>query len=158
MDNYSGQTGYFKDTTPEPELILDDTGKTYLLETARWAKFLAVLGFVFLGFYILGGIALAFSITMTPEVGAWAKGLGATGILLLYSIVVFIIVYPLYALYRYTILVKRAINSNDRMTLNEALRFHRNYYRYNGIITIVMIGLYALVFLLVISIGMLGAN
>lgn len=158
MDNYSGETGFFKDAAPEPELKLDNTAKAYLLETARWAKFLSILGFIFLGFYLLGGMALAFSITITDEVGAWSKGIGATGILLLYALGGFITVYPIYALYRYTILIKRAINSNDGITLNMALRYHRNYYRYNGIIAVVIIGLYALIFIIAIIIGMIGAS
>lgn len=151
------ETGYFKDTAPAPELKLDETAKAYLLETARWAKFLAILGFIFMALYLLGGIGLAAVISSNPEFGMLTKGLGVSGVLLLYSLVIFIGVYPLYALFRYTILVKRAIKNTDMAMLNIALKFHRNYYRYNGIITIIFIGLYALVFVMMLIIGGIAA-
>jgi hypothetical protein len=152
------ELGQFKDSdTQQPELKLDELGKAYLLETARWAKFLAVLGISFMALYLLGGLVLAAAITSNPEFGVLTKGLGVSGVLLLYSLVIFIGVYPLYALLRYSILIKRAINNTDMALLNNALRFHRNYYRYNGIIVLVMIGLYALVFVMMILIGGMAA-
>jgi hypothetical protein len=152
------ELGQFKDSDiHQPELKLDETGKAYLLETARWARFLAIIGFVGLAFYALGGIGFAYAITSSPELGMLTKGVGATGILLLYTLFGFVIIYPVVALYRYTVLLKRAIQSNNIVTLNDAFRFHRNYYRYNGIITIVIIGLYALVFVMMIAIGGMAA-
>lgn len=152
------ETGYFKDTNPAPELKLDETAKAYLLETARWAKFISILGFIFLGFYMIGGIAYAYIIISSPELSTMTKGIGATGMFLFYALFGFIIIYPVFALYKYTVLIKHAIKNTDTMTMNDAFRYHRNYYRYNGIITIILIGLYALVFIIMIIIGGIAAG
>jgi hypothetical protein len=147
------ETGYFKDTPSQPELKLDETSKAYLLETARWAKFLAIMGICFMALYLLAGIGIAAAIANMPELGTITKGFGASGVFLLYSLVAFIGIYPLYALLKYSIIIKRAINSTDQEMLNKALKFHRNYYRYNGMIMLIMIGLYALLFVVMLLVG-----
>ena len=152
------ELGYFKDSdTHQPELKLDELGKAHLLETARWAKFLAIMGICFMGLYLLAGIGIATAIANMPELGTITKGLGASGVFLLYSLVAFIGIYPLYALLKYSILIKRAIKSTNQEMLNRALKFHRNYYRYNGMIMLIMIGLYALVFVMMIVVGGMAA-
>ncbi|MBS1771714.1 MAG: hypothetical protein JST82_02550 [Bacteroidetes bacterium] len=153
MENYTEQTGYFKDPEPKQELLLDETGKALLLETARWAKFLSIIGFIFIFFYLMGGIAFVNAIVTSPESSTVLKGIGITGVVCLYALIGFIAIYPLYALFAFASKTKKAIKNIDTMTLNSALRMHKNYYLYNGILTIIFIGLYALVFLLIVIVG-----
>lgn len=137
----------------KPQLVLDDYGKANLLETARWAKFLAILGFVFMGFYVLGGIALVSAIASSPELGAITKTFGATGIVFLYAILGFIFIYPFYAQYKFSSLIKPAIRDMDSVKLNAAFRYLKNFYKYNGIIALIFIGFYGLIFIIMLIIG-----
>ena len=41
------------------ELVLTEEAKGYLRESAKWAKFLAILGFIFIGLFALGGLIIA---------------------------------------------------------------------------------------------------
>lgn len=137
----------------KPQLIIDDYGKADLLETARWAKFLSILGFVFMGFYLLGGIALVSAVATSPELGAVTKTFGATGIVFLYAILGFIMIYPIYAQYLFSLRIKPAIKNTDSAKLNEAFRYLKNLYKYYGIIALIMIGFYGLVFVIMLIVG-----
>jgi hypothetical protein len=44
-------------------LTVDPVTKAHLYETAKWARFLAILGFVFLGLMVIGGIFASFMLS-----------------------------------------------------------------------------------------------
>lgn len=48
-------------------LSVDATTKTHLSEAAKWARFLAIMGFIFLGLMIIGGIFAAVMMATTAS-------------------------------------------------------------------------------------------
>jgi hypothetical protein len=132
---------------------LDETGKAYLLETARWAKFLAVVGFVLLGLLILFGVFLS---TIMGAVGSRYGGsfqnFGGV-MMVLYVLIGILYFFPTYYLFKFSTLIKPALLTSNQHGFNSALSYLRSAFRYIGILTLVVLGLYALAFL----VGIAGA-
>ena len=127
---------------------LDERAKAYLLETARWTKFLAIIGFISIGFLVLFAIA-------SLSVGGMNTAAYPI-VTFLYCIVMGVVyIYPAVALVRFSRLVKTGVHNNNQEDLTEAFRYQKNLYKYMGIL--VIIGL-VLILLGMIAGGFLAAT
>ncbi|MGN6568543.1 MAG: DUF5362 family protein [Flavipsychrobacter sp.] len=136
--------------TPEEnnQLAIDHVGKAYLLETVRWTKFMAILGFIAIGLLFLLGL---FLITLMPSMSMpnGYGGRGITGALRGITFIIFTVLYfyPVFALSKFSSNMKTAINGNSQTHLNDALRYQKSMYKYIGILTIIVLIFYALIIL-----------
>ena len=124
---------------------LDERSKAYLLETTRWTKFLAIMGFIFIGLMII--IALIFLVAGSA-LSAYAGGglalLGATGGSIFMLIMIGLYVYPVYALWKFSTNMKSGINTANQEQIVEGFRYQKNMYRYMGILMIIVLAFYLL--------------
>ncbi|HXB33253.1 MAG TPA: DUF5362 family protein [Puia sp.] len=145
------------ETTPNHlfELSLDRESIDNLTETARWGKFLAILGFITIGLlvifsFFIGAIFANLS-ALSPypgtDTGAASSTLGVF-LTVIYLIVAVIYFFPCLYLFRYSVRMKAALNTNDQTKLNQSLKSQKMLYRYVGIVTIIAISL-ELIFLLI---------
>lgn len=129
------------------QLEVDSVAANYLSETAKWGKFLAIVGFVFTAIIILAGLFFTVAISsMGGYYGSVFAGLGPV-IGIFYIAIGAIYLYPCLCLYRFSTKMKAALLVSDQETLNEAFNQHRKMYKFFGIITIIVLGLYALIFI-----------
>ncbi len=128
---------------------LDSLAKTYLKETAKWAKFLAILGMVMMGFIILIGITMMVSMgslsALSPELGMMS-GMMGIGLGLVYIVMALIYVYPIWKLYEFANLTKKALMSEDSDLLTQAFGAQKSMFKFWGILMVILLGIYALVF------------
>lgn len=144
---------YFKQDKSEIFTFeVDESAKSTLMEMSRWTKFLAIVGFIFIGIMVFAGIILAFTLSRYAGVASSSPlgGIGSPGIMLLYVVFAAIYIYPTYALYKYSTGMKYAISQNDKPKFNQALTFLKNMFRYIGILMIVAICGYGLAIIAVI--------
>src|SRR4051812_43436789 len=113
------------------EFGIDETAKGYLLDTARWSKFLAVLGFVFLGLLLVAGFFSGVILSNTYS------RLGATvpsGLLfVVYAVLAVLYFFPTWYLFKFSVRIKPALLTNDQQGFNSALSYLRNAFRFVGI-------------------------
>lgn len=143
-------------------LSIDQTSRTHLGEAARWARFLSIVGFIFLGLFallmIFGGAYL--STLFSQQYGDFDNETGGTfqttmtiG-LIAYYLVVFLLVFFAYLfLYRFSINMKKALASNDQETLNRSFQNLKILYRYWGILTIIGLVFFTIAVLIAIVSG-----
>lgn len=144
----------FDHSDPQPGLTVDDTAKAYLQEAARWGKFISIFGIVICGLMIMGGLFM----TVAGAALSYSSLGIAPGIVgILYIIFSLIYLYPCIALLRFSVRVKEAIIMNNSDVLNSSFRFLKNHFKSIGIMLIVMIFLYALLFLFLIVMGGVAA-
>jgi uncharacterized membrane protein YjgN (DUF898 family) len=140
-------------------LTIDPVTKAHLYETAKWARFLAIIGFVFLGLMVIAGIAMSFLFSSMPNMDADLDtpspmaSVFTGGMIFFYILMAAIMFFPLLYLYRFAERVKFSIEGNDQETLNSSFHQLKMCFRYVGIFTIVMLGFYALVFIMAILTG-----
>jgi MFS family permease len=140
--------------TEPTELYISDQSKNYLLETAKWAKFLAIIGFIGIGLMILIGIFIsAFMGTManaSEELAAWGTSFYAL-ISVFYIGIAVLYLYPVIKLYQFADQTKKALADNNSEGISFAFESQKSMFKFMGIMTIIVMGLYVLFILASIS-------
>jgi len=128
------------------ELQVDHEATIYLKEAARWAKFLAIIGFIFCGLFVLCGLfAGSFIASMYSRIGA-AQGAAIGGAIYSVYFIVMALLYFFPCLYTFNFAQKMqlALRSNDQSQLNQSFRNLKACYRFMGILTIIGLCFFAL--------------
>ena len=135
----------------------------YLKETAKWGKFLAIVGFVMLGLVMLIFLLLAIFVGSTglaaldgPESAVFGAMGAAT---IMFYVFLFIIFYfiPSLFLYRFATNMQIALRNEDSDTLQTSLSNMKSLFKFFGVLTAIFLGLYALIFVFSIFFGGLAA-
>ena len=128
----------------EEELLISNAARVYLGETAKWAKFLAIVGFVFAGLMVIFG--LFFGTIMGSLAAGELDGMSGLGGTMgfFYVLVALIYAFPCYYLYKFATGTKLALATNDTETLTDALENHKSVYKFYGILMIIVLAFYAL--------------
>jgi len=129
-------------------LVVDEEAKAHLLETARWTKFLAIIGYVILGLLIFVGLLMGLGLSVMPSMSAAPLGEG-TGVvfMLVYLCMAILYFFPTYYLYKYSVLIKPAILHSNQEQFNHALSFQRRMFKFIGILMLIVLAFYALAFI-----------
>ena len=134
-------------------LIIDWSSKEFLKETAKWTKFLAILGFVGIGLMVLGSLVMLFVPSSLMSNGDFPFG-GKIFMMLLYLAFAVLYYFPISYLYQFSENTKKAIENNDNNAIRDAFEFLKSHYKFMGILTIILLAFYAII----IFIGLIGAG
>ncbi len=121
------------------DLQIDATANGHLSETAKWAKFIAIAGFIFSLAILV--FALYYASMMANMRGSFgssgAARMGATFVSIFYTIVA--LVWFIVSLYhfRFASKLQLALQTSDQVELNNAFQNLKMYYRISGIVTII---------------------
>ena len=137
------------------KLEIDETAKATFLEMARWTKFLAIMGFIFLGLIMIAGIVIAMFIDTMGASSPFAA-FGAVGTMLYFLVIAAVTFYPLYALLRFSTGIKPAVKNADKERFNKALKALKNTFKYYGIMMIIFLGIYGAVIVVVAVTGVMN--
>jgi len=143
--------------TPLFGLSVDETSKLHLTEVAKWARFLAIVGMVFLVLMLFAGLYLAITLAslesqFETDVGRSRSMFGAGfASVLVYVIIAIIWFFPLFYLLRFSTEVRKALDGENQEILNAAFQSLKVCFRYVGIVTIIILVIYALAFVIGIS-------
>jgi hypothetical protein len=144
---------------------VDQAGKSHLADTAKWAKFLAVFGFIICGLIVIIGIFFGSFFSMfSSQLGGdnpysdigGSPGFGSamgSAMAIIYVIMALIYFFPCLYLFRFATKMKTALASNDQLVLNTSFQNLKAAFRFVGILTIIGMAFW----LLAIIVGLLGA-
>ena len=134
-------------------LQVDETSKSHLLEAARWVKFLTIVSLIGMGLmlliFIFAGAAVSSAYGNNSGMGA----LGAAGMIIMFIFIFAIYFYPIYAMLKFAYQVKAGLLTANQEQFNSGLGYLKGAFKYMGILMIIVLGLYALMFIF----GALGA-
>jgi hypothetical protein len=146
----------FENTQPvENQLTINNEIKAYLLETSKWGKFLAIVGYVGMGLLLLLGIVfiVGFSIfSSVPGVGFPIRIMGLVYILL--SVAYY---FPLKYLYNFSIHLKQGINSINQQRVTYGFEYLKSLFKFMGIFTIVVLSIYVLIIVVMVPLAIFTA-
>ena len=149
MDNYNQPYDQYQpvDKGLFNSLEVDQTGKMNLAEAGKWAKFLGIIGILTLVLLVLAGIGMFFLgtgvLNESPELMAIPFGGALLGGIYLFSALLYI--YPTWALIKFGSLMRGAVAANNQETLNKALGHLKGFFKYIGVLTIIIIAIYILI-------------
>jgi len=121
------------------ELQVDQTASKNLSEVSRWAKFLSITGFVFMGCMLIVFIAMRSQIASTlSQVIPGFADVNSLGVLVAFFIIIAGIVFLLmYFLFRGSILIKKGIETKSQDMFNNGLASLKAYFMMYGILAII---------------------
>lgn len=131
------------------ELILEAQAEVYLREIRKWAKFLAIVGFIIMGLMAIMSIGMfAFSNVMGDAMPFPMAGAGV-----FYLLFIALYCVPIYYLLQFSNKAKYALESRNTQTLTEAMLNLKSHYKFMGIFTIVILSLYPIIIIGAIIFG-----
>ncbi|MEX2235602.1 MAG: DUF5362 family protein [Cyclobacteriaceae bacterium] len=125
------------------QLVVSPIASGYLNETGKWGKFLAIVGFCFIGLVIIGGL---FAGTIISMMGSSNPDLPFPGFLMgvIYIVMGLLYFFPVYYLFKFSTNLKAALLSKNNQLLDSAFENLKSHYKYVGIMMIVVICIYVL--------------
>ncbi|MBL8002039.1 MAG: hypothetical protein JNL05_08775 [Flavobacteriales bacterium] len=137
-----------------------------LRQTARWARFLAITGFVMIGIMVVFGVFMGSMFArlgeMQNEMTGMPQPIGLEAMGTLYT-VMFLLIGALYfvptlLLFQFASRTLRALGPTfDPLTFSNGLQAHRRLYKFMGILMIIMLCLYGVGFLVMLLVGGMAA-
>lgn len=138
-------------------LIIDLSIKSFLIETIKWGKFLAIMGFVFTGLIALIGIGLmVFGSVITSKLPAGMFMGGFIGFI--YMLMGLLYYFPSKYLYDFCVYIKQALILNDQESLAYAFSKMKSLYRFWGILMVIVLVFYAIGILFVIAMAIFAVS
>lgn len=134
-------------TEPNQDLFsglqIDHENNGYLNEVARWAKFLAIVGFVFTGLATLGLLISLFVRSSYESLYApfWQQS-GAVLVMIGFLLLCF---FPCLYLFKFSNKMKLALSTDDQYSMTTAFKNLKSYFKFVGIFTIVILAIYVIV-------------
>jgi uncharacterized protein DUF5362 len=135
------------------DLQIDNQSSGYLAQTAKWAKFLSIIGFIFCGFILLWGffagtIMSVFSSRLSTETGSpfgqAAAGIGTAFFLIIALICAVVYFFPCLYLFRFATKMQLALRNNDQNILTNSFGNLKSFYRFIGILAIIGLSFFLL--------------
>ena len=139
-----------------PMLTLDVEAKKYLDETGKWAKFLAIVGFISLGLIVLQSLVLFFTSSSLGALLPSDEGIDSSLFIImsLFTVLIAVIIYfPVKYLYNFSMFSKTAVAHNNSDDLTIAMMNLKSLNKFFGIYTIVILSIYALLFFIYIIVA-----
>ncbi len=123
------------------ELSVSPAASGYLNETGRWAKFLAVIGFIFVGLLVIFGL---FAGTIFSSLGSPVPFPGFM-MGLIYIAMGILYFFPLYYLFRFATRLKGALTTKSARELESAFENLKSHYKFIAVLMIIVLGIYVFV-------------
>jgi magnesium-transporting ATPase (P-type) len=122
------------------DLQVDHIGREHLKETAKWGRFLSIVGFVSLALLVLFIFFVAiYAPSDESDVDPVGQTAAIIGAIVVSIAVVIFYLFPCLFLYRFATKLRLALDTNDTLSLNESFRNLKNTLRYFGVVTIIFL-------------------
>jgi hypothetical protein len=152
-----------KDNSLDDGLKVTDTGLAFLEIAAKWARFLAIMGFIGCGLMVLGGvIAMIGGLAAQSSMSSYGRyGYGRSSDFplwlggFMYLIFAAVYFFPSKFLNDFAARALQAVASRDSVFLQESLDHLRKFFKFNGILVIISIAL-SVIFFFIFLLAMIG--
>jgi hypothetical protein len=136
------------------ELEITDTLKSYLLDAAKWGRFLAVIGIISCLLMVAGAFYAGYYVSHLPSYSFGSSmGQVVTAFYIFFAVIWF---YPCLFLYKFSVKLLLALKSSSQEYIESAFINLRSAFKFLGIVTIVILSLWLLSFLLLIAKNLTG--
>jgi hypothetical protein len=129
--------------------LLTPESAAFLLKTAKWGKFLAILGFIVTFFLFLAGILMSFVLGMLPdEMIPLNMPFSPRVFSVFYIVIAGIYIVPVIFLNSFCNNAIKAIENSSTANLTVSLKNLKNLFVFVGISTIVILSFYTIILII----------
>jgi hypothetical protein len=113
----------------------------HLNSARKWAMFLAIMGFIFLGLMLVIGLLAG---TFLKTFSSGENNFGIKDSLMFIPIILIAVLYffPVLFLFRFSKYISRANRTLDKLYLHKAIKNLKYYFAYIGILIIIILSIY----------------
>lgn len=131
-------------------LELNEDARYFLVVASKWSYFISIIGFVMILFMLLGVLVMSLGIGFMfgNNNPVLAEGAIFSFIWVIYIAMILVYFFPVYYLYKFSSRLRIAIHNEDSFELTESFRFLSKHYKFIGILVIITLVLYPILFLL----------
>lgn len=140
-------------------ITLSDDALRQISQTAKWAQFLAIIGFVLTALIVVAGLFMGSFMSIFKEMSGNTQmpPMPFAVLSVVYVIMGGVYFIPSWFLYKFSTETRKALLGNDEEILTQAFANLRRTFKFLGIMTIVIVGLYVLVLIAVMIGAAVGA-
>lgn len=142
------------------ELRLNEISKKYLRETAKWAFMLSIIGFILVGLFVLFAVLI---FVMSSALNSASNPFQQQGLPIgvaafIYIIMAALYFFPVLYLYKFSRKMKVALLEKNTEELTAAFSNLKSFFKFLGVMMLIIIGIYVLVFVFAIIGGIVAAT
>lgn len=141
---------------------LNEMSQHFLAETAKWSRFLSIIGFI--GLALMALMALVFILAPNSTVTATLTQNGVqqeevntrvVGVFMgiLYLLMCLLYYFPVSYLYKFSTRMRDALDVGDENSLQSSFENLKKHYKFIGILTAVVLGIYVFFGLIGVIVG-----
>ncbi|MEO8567889.1 MAG: DUF5362 family protein [Ginsengibacter sp.] len=130
------------------ELQVSPTVLSYLAESARWGKFLAIMGFILCCFMVLIAFFIPAVFTELPPYNTMSSSFSSgmkVGMTIVYLFLAIMMFFPCFYLYKFSVKMQSAVKTVNQENFDESLMSLKSMFKFYGVFTIIILSLYALI-------------
>ncbi|PDH51339.1 MAG: hypothetical protein CNE98_07020 [Bacteroidetes bacterium MED-G17] len=115
----------------------------YLESTHKWVGFFSVLGFIMIGLLLVGSL---FASSLIARLDQDSQSLlPIENVKFVYLGICLVYFFPIWYLYKFSRHTKKAIAEKNNFDLDQAFRYNKKYWKFLGILTIIVLIFYAII-------------
>ena len=142
------------------DLQIDHQSNSYLSEAAKWGKFLAIIGFIFCGLFVIvalfAGTYIATSMRGFGNTSSGAGLMSGTFVTVIYIFVALVYFFPCLYLFNFSSKMQAALRANQQDILNTSFRNLKSCFKFLGVLLIIMLSIWILVIVAGIAAAVAG--
>lgn len=150
--------------TPQTEksvMTIGEADKQLIATSCKWAKFLAILGFVWMGLMVVAVVMMMLAVLVAGSFFSDAMmgpfQITMFVVMMSFALAVSLLYFlPLFYLYNYASKGARAVETGDTLMMTESFANLKRFFKFIGIMTIVVFAVYILMILVAVLIGAAG--
>lgn len=128
----------------------------FLQESAKWSKFMAIIGFIGIGLMVLVSLFMAIGFSAMGASTMPELPFSMSAFSIIYVLFAAIYFFPVYYLYQYATKTSAALHSKNKKLLADGLENLKSHHKFLGIFTLILVSLYGLIFVFAILGGILS--
>ena len=138
------------------DLQIDHQSNSFLSEAAKWGKFLAIMGFIFCGLFVIfalfAGTLIASMMQGLNDAGASGGAAMSGGVVtFVYIVIALVYFFPCLYLFHFSSKMQAALRGNQQDLMNTSFRNLKSCFKFMGILMIIVMSIWVLV--LIVAIG-----
>jgi hypothetical protein len=133
------------------DLQVSPQAQSYLTESARWGKFIAIMGFILCGVMTIVAFFLPAFLVRLPPYNRMPASYSSSmqgGMTLMYLLFALMLLFPCLYLYRFSVKMQIAVKSESQENFDESLMNLKSMFKFYGILTIILLSFYVLIFVI----------
>ena len=133
------------------DLQVSPQAQSYLTESARWGKFLAIMGFIVCGFMMILSFFMPVFLTQLPPYNSVSTEFSSgmkVGMTIVYLLLALLSFFPCFYLYKFSVKMQSAVKMVSQENFDESLMNLKSTFKFYGIFVIIILSFYALAFII----------